>query len=301
MNVRENTDKMNIDMKKDNLKAKPFVKWAGGKYRLADELIPNIYKGFNSSSNTYFEPMVGSGGFFFKLSPNSAYLSDINTNLVNTYNVIKNELEVLLVSLDALKERFEGLHEDEKKDFYYNLREMFNNKTDLNSSQKATFFIFLNKLCFNGLYRENSHGHFNVPIGTARFFNYDEENIRKVNKVLQNVEIGCHGYEDIISIIKKGDFVYLDPPYIPLDSISFTQYSKDDFGKDNHLKLSDFCNKIDQAGAYFMLSNSDTEDTRKIYSQDGRYFKNFMVNRSIASKAKNRVKAKEIIVTNYEL
>ena len=115
MNVRENTDKMNIDMKKDNLKAKPFVKWAGGKYRLADELIPNIYKGFNSSSNTYFEPMVGSGGFFFKLSPNSAYLSDINTNLVNTYNVIKNELEVLLVSLDALKERFEGLHEDEKR------------------------------------------------------------------------------------------------------------------------------------------------------------------------------------------
>ena len=106
---------MNIDMKKDNLKAKPFVKWAGGKYRLADELIPNIYKGFNSSSNTYFEPMVGSGGFFFKLSPNSAYLSDINTNLVNTYNVIKNELEVLLVSLDALKERFEGLHEDEKR------------------------------------------------------------------------------------------------------------------------------------------------------------------------------------------
>ena len=281
---------------------KPFVKWAGGKYKLADQLIPLISKKFDPLKNTYIEPMAGSGGFFFKYAPKNAYLSDINESLITTYNVIKNDVYNLIPYLIEYKK----LHDNEK--YFKKQKNLFNKlkKEGINKLEIASLFIYLNKTCFNGLYRENSKGEFNVPIGKNSKgellpMNYNEDNIVAVSKVLQSVEIACHGYEKSIEKVKEGDFVYLDPPYIPLDHSSFTKYSKDDFGKKEHEQLSDFCDSINSKGAYFMLSNSDTEDTREIYLKKGRFSKGFNVSRSIASKAKNRVKAKELIITNYEI
>jgi len=277
--------------------SKPFVKWAGGKYRLADKLIPFLSGEFTSSKNTYIEPMVGSGGFFFKYAPKHAYLSDINQNLITTYNVIKNDVNSLITHLKQHKD----LH---NKEYFYKQRDLFNEliKKGDNHLNIASLLIYLNRTCFNGLYRENSKGEFNVPMGDYKNPTIcDEENLLSVNKILQSVEIGCHGYEKSINKVKKGDFVYIDPPYIPLDPLSFTKYSKDDFGKKQHEELSNFCDSIDKKGAYFMLSNSDTKKTQEIYLREGRFSKKFKVSRSIASKAENRVKAKELIITNYEI
>tara|TARA_B100000686_G_C16581117_1_gene858177 strand:+ start:21 stop:881 length:861 start_codon:yes stop_codon:yes gene_type:complete len=284
-----------------SIAAKPFIKWAGGKYRLAESLIKFIPTNFDLNNNTYVEPMVGSGGFFFKYEPKNAYLSDINKNLITTYDVIKNDVGSLI---DSLK-KYKKLH---NKTYFKKQRTLFNKLTKEreNDLEIASLFIYLNKTCFNGLYRENSKGEFNVPIGRDSNGNllpmsFDIDNLKNVHKLLQNIELACHGYEDSIDKIKEGDFVYIDPPYIPIDLKSFTKYSKDDFDKKEHKKLSDFCDSINNKGAYFMLSNSDTKDTRDIYLKEGRFSKKFSVSRSIASKGKNRVKAKEIIVTNYEI
>ena len=155
------------------------------------------------------------------------------------------------------------------------------------------------------MYRENKKGEFNVPVGRKSNgdllpMSVDFDNLRNVHKTLQNVELACHSYEKCIDGINEGDFVYIDPPYIPLDTTSFTQYSKDDFGEKNHYQLENFCSAINERGGHFMLSNSDTELTREIYLKDGRYSYEFDVQRSIASMAKNRKKAQELIITNYK-
>ena len=284
-------------MNENKLIVKPFVKWAGGKYRLADKFMPLLPSSFNPEKNTYIEPMVGSGGFFFKYAPKYSYLSDINQNLITTYNIIKNDVNTLILSLRKHQE----LH---NKEYFYVQRKKFNELVINGESNMeiASLFIYLNRTCFNGLYRENSKGEFNVPIGSYKNPTIcNKGNLLSVSKILQSVEIRCHGYEESISKIEPGDFVYIDPPYIPLDHASFTQYSKDNFGKKHHSDLSNFCSKITSKGAFFMLSNSDTQDTREIYLNEKRYFKEFNVSRTIASKAKNRLKAKELIITNYKL
>lgn len=274
---------------------KPFIKWAGGKFRLADKLIPYISKDFNPSVNKYIEPMVGSGGFLFKYAPKKAYISDVNSKLIDTYKAIKDKrvFEDMLGLLKLLEKT------PQTRESYLKIREDFN-RDDLQIHETASFFIYLNKMCFNGLYRENSKGHFNVPIGDKRTFIVDENNLRSVSKVLQNVNIQCHSYEESLENISAGDFVYLDPPYIPKDPLSFTKYSKNDFGKNQHQELSKFCDKIHNKGAFFMLSNSDTDLTNYIYMKDGRFKNKFLVSRTIASNAKNRIKAKEVIITNYK-
>ena len=289
-------------MKDSKLTAKPFVKWAGGKYRLADKLIPLISKKFNPLKNTYIEPMAGSGGFFFKYAPKYAYLSDINQNLITTYKTVRNDVHDLIMQLEHHRE----LHVDEE--YFYQQRKLFNQLIKKGGSELkiASLFIYLNKTCFNGLYRENSKGEFNVPVGKNSKgqllpMAYDKDNLLALSELLKSVDIACHGYQNAIDKVKKGDFVYIDPPYIPLDHISFTQYSKGDFGIKEHKELSTFCDYIDSKEAYFMLSNSDTKDTRDIYLKEGCFSKEFVVSRSIASKAKNRTKAKELIITNYEL
>ena len=282
--------------------AKPFVKWAGGKYRLADKLIPLITKKFNPLENRYIEPMAGSGGFFFKYAPKNAYISDINQNLIVTYKTIRSDVHALITKLEEYKK----LHVDEE--YFYEQRKLFNKitKEDGNELIIASLFIYLNKTCFNGLYRENSNGEFNVPVGKSSKgkllpMAFDKDNLVYLSKLLNPVNIACYDYKTAKNNIKKGDFVYIDPPYIPLDHISFTQYSKGDFGIKEHKELSTFCDIISDSGAFFMLSNSDTVDTRDIYLKEGRFSQKFNVSRSIASKAKNRTIAKELIITNYEI
>ncbi len=276
---------------------KPFVKWAGGKYRLADRLIPLLPKRFNPLKNTYIEPMAGSGGFFFKYAPKHAYLSDINKNLITTYNIIKNDVNTLILRLKEHQE----LH---SKEYFYNQRKKFNKLIANTESgiEIASLFIYLNRTCFNGLYRENSKGEFNVPIGSYKNPTIcNEENLLSVNRILQTAEIHCHGYEESIKNVRENDFVYIDPPYLPVDATSFTKYSKNDFGEEHHKNLSNFCDSINDLGAYYMLSNADTDLTKKIYMNKRRYSTQFLVGRTIASKANNRVDAKEIIITNYKL
>jgi len=290
--------------------AKPFVKWAGGKYKLANDLKKLIHKEFDITKNTYFEPMVGSGGFYFNFAPHNAYLSDINQNLIATYNSIKTDVKALIKKLEEHQK-------NHNKDYFYEMRDKYNEIKDVNSVDVASLLIYLNRTCFNGLYRENSNGKFNVPIGSYKNPTIcDSQNLLQVHKNLQSVNIECHGYEQIIKHVKKGDFIYIDPPYIPLDPTSFTKYSKDDFGIEDHNSLSNFCDELDKLEAYYMLSNSDTELTEKIYykinekngqflifedEHDNRFSDKFLVSRTIASKSKNRQKAKEVVITNYKL
>ncbi|MAV13423.1 MAG: hypothetical protein CMC28_00325 [Flavobacteriaceae bacterium] len=269
--------------------SRPFIKWAGGKYRIAEKL--NSFKPKNI--NTYFEPMVGSGGLFFSNPPKKAYLSDINSKLINTYNVIKNKAYFQ----ELIDELYLFQDITHSKENYLKIREAFN-QDDLNSINSAVYFIYLNKMCFNGLYRENSKGHFNVPMGDKREFSVDEENLIKVHNALQNIEIACHSYENIDP--KKGDFVYLDPPYIPLDKLSFTQYSKSDFGEKDHRKLAKFCVKLDKRGVNYMISNSNTDMTKDIYVHSEHIqFHEIQVMRTISGSKNNRGMAGELIITNY--
>ena len=288
------------------MKIKPFIKWAGGKYRLSDEflkILPNI----DFKKNKYIEPMVGSGGFLFNLNPKKAYISDINENLIYTYCTIRDNVHELIELLELYKDSHSA-------DFYYFQRNLYNKLKNLdeNRLELSALFIYLNKTCFNGLYRENSKGDFNVPLGKDSNDNllpmaYNEDNLKYISKFLKNKEIKCHGYEEILNIINEGDFVYLDPPYIPLNKSSFTKYSKSDFTLNNHKKLSNFCSKLSDLGAFFMLSNSDIPKTREIYLNNfksgdyKRFFRTTTVSRSIASKSKNRNYASEIIITNYEI
>ena len=268
---------------------KPFIKWAGGKYRIAEHL--NSYRPKNFKS--YFEPMVGSGGLFFKNPPKKTYLSDINSKLIDSYKAIKdnyvfNELLNCLWDLERIPHSKEG---------YKKIRDRFNQE-NLHILETAAYFIYLNKMCFNGLYRENSKGHFNVPMGDKRTFSFDHKNLRNVNRLLQNVEIACHSYENINP--KEGDFVYFDPPYIPVDKVSFTQYSRSDFGEKDHRKLAEFCSKLDKNGIKYMISNSNTDMTKDIYVHSERIQSHeIQVMRTISGSKNNRGMANELIITNY--
>tara|TARA_B100000427_G_C15494086_1_gene589017 strand:+ start:86 stop:931 length:846 start_codon:yes stop_codon:yes gene_type:complete len=271
--------------------SKPFIKWAGGKYRLADKLIPVMPDKFNPSKNTYIEPMAGSGGFFFKYGPKHAYLSDINQNLITVYNVIKNNVEDLILELK--------IHESgHGKTYFKKMSDEFNEtvKKKGDPLKIASLFIYLNRTCFNGLYRENSKGEFNVPIGSYKNpIICDKTNLLSVSKILNSVEIGCHGYDKIKP--KKGDFVYFDPPYLPLEKNSFTKYSKDDFKEKDHVTLKRFCNKLDKRGILFMISNSSTDLTKEIYSDFN--IREIEVMRTIAGSHDKRGLVKEVVITNY--
>jgi DNA adenine methylase len=287
-------------MESKSVSIKPFIKWAGGKYKLAEQLLEHLPKSFNHNKNKLIEPMVGSGGFFFRLSPKRAYLSDINKNLITTYEVVKNNVEDLTMKLESYKK----LHLNEE--YYKEQRNLFNEliKEDKNKLEIAALFIYLNKTCFNGLYRENSKGEFNVPVGRNSNgdllpMSVDISNLFNVSKLLKDVDLCCHSYEKCLGQIKRGDFVYIDPPYIPVDVASFTQYSKSNFGLTEHIELSSFLEQISEKGAFFMLSNSDTEDTREIYNNKTWKIAKYSVSRSIASNAKNRGKAKEVVITNF--
>ena len=272
--------------------SKPFVKWAGGKYALASTLKEYLPSDFDNLR--YFEPMVGGGGMFFRLNLSSAYLSDINEKLINTYQCIKEDVNSVIHHLKSYEK-----HHHDNDEYYYAQREKFNE----NSSDKfemASLFIYLNKTCFNGLYRENSKGEFNVPKGRTSSGTVticDEDNLVSCSKLFENIEFECHSYEDILPNIDSNSFVYLDPPYLPLNKVSFTKYTKDDFTEQMHFDLKHFCDKLSEEGARFMMSNSDTEKTREIYS---RYdMKEILVNRSVGSSSKSRKKAAELIITNY--
>ena len=265
-----------------------FVKWAGGKHQLLTQLEPLLPKKFNR----YFEPFVGSGAVAFyiiqQFKPKEVFLSDINEELINAFNIIKTDVDRLIVKLKQHKE----YHTTDAKDYFYEMR----NLSDL---ERAARFIYLNRTCFNGLYRVNSSGQFNVPIGSYK--NPDiiqEEKLKKISKLLQDVTIKVMPFEKVLNLDKKDDFIYFDPPYYPLKAgKSFTTYTKDKFLEEEQKLLADVFKKLDQKGCSVMLSNSDTLFVKELY---GNYnVSTVKAKRLINSQANGRGEINEIIVRNY--
>ncbi len=277
-----------------NEKPKPFVKWVGGKRQLLEQFRKlNLYppEKFDITKGRYFEPFVGGGAVFFDLLPQNGFLSDLNKELVVTYNTIKNDVEKLIISLKKHKT---------DKEYFLKIRAQDTNKlTDL---AIASRFIFLNRTCFNGMYRVNSKGGFNVPFG--KYTNpkiCDAENLRRVSNALQNIEIKHQDYKAILKKAKKGDFVYFDPPYYPVSkTASFTSYTKESFLDKEQLELRDTFVELSNKGCFVMLSNSDTPFINKIYSNlKGIRINKVSAGRAINSKASGRGKITEVLVTNY--
>ena len=286
-------------------KAKPFLKWAGGKGQLIAEINKRLPKEeINSGQiNTYVEPFVGGGAIFFHIAGQFPkikhfYLFDINPDLVKCYNAIKNDVETLIDELKELETPFLRKRSG-RKDFFYDIRTQFNTDRD------PAKLIFLNKTCFNGLYRVNKKGEFNVPFGDHKNPKIcDEENLRAVSKVLAKTKITCGDFEKSERFINAKTFVYLDPPYRPISqTASFTSYTKEDFSLRDQVRLAEFCKHIVTKGAKFLLSNSDpkNENPKDHFFEDN--YSDFTIKRVhairvINCKGSKRGTIKELLITS---
>ncbi len=269
--------------------AKPFIKWAGGKGQLMSELSLRLPAQFNR----YYEPFVGGGALFFALEPKKATIADSNAELVSVYEVVRDDVDALI---DDLRRHVND------KDYYYEQRALDRDQEAyqrLSRVQRASRFIYLNKTCFNGIYRVNSRGENNVPFGAYKNPNIcDPINLVACSKALSGVSVVAGDFTRISSKVKKGDLVYLDPPYVPVSATaSFTSYTADGFSNFDHQRLKQFCDEIHAKGAYFVLSNSHTEAVMDLY---GSYqVDTVYASRSINADAAGRGKVKEVIVRNF--
>ena len=266
----------------------PIVKWVGGKRQLMFELLKNRPKSYNR----YFEPFIGGGALFFELQPENAYISDMNEELINLYSVVRDNVYELISDLnkhEISKEYFLEIRNLDRTDEYKNLSNV----------QRASRFIYLNRTCFNGLYRVNSQGQFNVPFGNYKNPRIvDENNLLNCSELLKNTEIKCADFSEIMTKVKKGDFVYFDPPYVPLnETSSFTSYTKDGFDMNMQFKLREVCDELDSMGVMFMLSNSDTKFVNELYSNYE--IKKVFASRAVNANAEGRGKITEVLVRNY--
>ena len=265
-NAEKPVDKRTTRYEKDKtVTLKPFVKWVGGKSQLVEEIekmLPSCGNGFPTK---YAEPMVGGGALLFsilsKYDFRELYISDINAELMNAYCVIRDDVENLIDKLNEMQMLFLPMDENGRKYFYYTVRKKFNDTSlsEETAVDKAAEFIFLNKTCFNGLYRVNRKGEFNVPMGAYKNPTIcDDENLRNIHAALQNVTIVCGDYTASKSFIDKDTFVYIDPPYRPISETSgFTSYNTDVFDDNEQIRLAKFIDEINMTGAKIVLSNSD--------------------------------------------
>lgn len=266
----------------------PIVKWVGGKRQLMFELLKNMPKSYNR----YFEPFIGGGALFFELQPENAYISDMNEELINLYSIVRDNVYDLIADLnkhEVSKEYFLEIRNLDRTDEYKNLSNV----------QRASRFIYLNRTCFNGLYRVNSQGQFNVPFGNYKNPRIvDENNLLNCSELLKNTEIKCADFSGILRKVKKGDFVYFDPPYVPLnETSSFTSYTKDGFDMDMQFELRAVCDELDSMGVMFMLSNSDTKLVNELYANYE--IKKVFASRAVNANADGRGKITEVLVRNY--
>ena len=270
----------------------PFVKWAGGKR----QLIPQIKERMPEQYNDYYEPFVGGGAVAFELLPANALINDINKALINAYKQICNSPDIFLKAVNKLDEE---MWEDGKQ-YYYSLREHYNDKLmkaeyDV---ELAALFVFINKHCFNGLYRVNGKGLFNVPYNNSRQPSVDENAIMEISEYLQNVTIIDGDFEVACKDAKKGDFVFIDSPYAPLNPTSFEAYTKEGFDIKSHKRLAKFYDELTVRGCFCMLTNHNTDLIRELYGNKGYKMDVVNVKRMINSDASNRV-GKEVIIRNY--
>lgn len=290
---------------------KPFVKWVGGKSQLVDEIEKLLPTAEEMVLTKYAEPMVGGGALFFsilsKYDFEELYISDINAELINAYQAVKNDIENLIAKLNEMQMLFLPMDENGRKYFYYTVRERFNSTTltEDTATEKAAQFIFLNKTCFNGLYRVNRKGQFNVPMGAYKNPTIcDDENLRNIHEALQNVTIVCGDYSLSKSFIDRDTFVYLDPPYRPISETSaFTAYNTDAFDDNEQIRLAKFIDEINLSGAKIVLSNSDPKNVNEDDNFFDDLYKNYKINRVEASRAINskgdkRGKINELLICN---
>lgn len=275
-------------LKRVRLEVTPFVKWAGGKRQLLSKLskfVPDEY-------NRYIEPFVGGGVVYLMLQPKRAILGDSNEELMNCYLAVKEYLDDLI---QALAEHQQHVPD---KEYYYSIRGQ--DPRSLSTVARAARFIYLNKTCYNGLYRVNRKGEFNVPFGkhdsAPQLF--DEDNLKAISRVLQGAELSAGDFQDIVSHASAGDFVYFDPPYLrPSDKHSFTSYSINDFNEDDHNRLARVFQELDGKGCTVLLTNSDTPVVRTLYS--GYVIEPVMTKRIINCKAGERGNFPELIISNH--
>lgn len=276
------------------LKGKPFVKWAGGKRSIIDKLIKLSPDEFN----TYYEPFVGGGAMLFELTPKKAVINDYNTELINVYNCIK--IEDKFTSMCNELNKHETNHSEE---YYYQIRDLDKDKrkfSKLPDYKRAARTIYLNKSCFNGLYRVNSKNEFNVPFGKkAKVNTYDGVNLGIIYSFLNlnDIRILSIDFEEAVKDAKKGDFIYFDPPY-DSDTYTFNSYTENGFGKDEQKRLSEVFKELDKKGCYVMLSNYNTVLINELYKD---YNFNYVeTQRNIGAKAKDRGIVEEVIITNFK-
>ena len=291
--------------------SKPFLKWAGGKTQLINDIQKALPKEFIKHKFNYIEPFVGSGAVLFWMLNNfpkieKAIINDINSDLTNTYKEIAKNPKELISILEQFQNEYHFLenNSENKKDYYLNKRENFNSRKFSNTEQ-AALFIFLNRTCFNGLYRVNRNNKFNVPIGSYKKPTIcDVENILAVSESLKKVEILTGDYQQTLELAERPALFYFDPPYKPLSKTSsFNSYSKDDFNDDEQIRLRDFCKKLDSLNHYWILSNSDLKSKNiednffdDLYSDFN--IQRVKAKRSINANPEKRGKLTELLITN---
>lgn len=296
------------------MKAKPFIKWVGGKSQLISQLNTLLPKELLSSKNlTYIEPFVGGGAMLFHMLqeyPNIAHavINDINPDLTCCYRTIRDQPHLLINALRDIEQEYHSMQsEEERKSFFLNRRDHYNQK-NLDALENSVLFMFLNRTCFNGLYRVNAKGLFNVPFG--RYENpciCDPDTILADSQMLQKVEILTGDFEATFGYCTNDTLFYFDPPYRPLsDTSSFTSYTKEAFNDAAQIRLKEYCDRIHAAGYKFMLSNSDCKGKNETDNFFDLLYSNYYIERVWASRSINanptkRGKLTEILVHNYEL
>ncbi len=293
---------------------KPFVKWAGGK----NSLIPQLTKYYplelkDGTIERYIEPFVGGGAVLIDIlqryKVKEAYAFDINIDLINCYNVIKNNVEELIKQLEKKEKNFISLDNEERQKYFYDIREEYNSyklKNELNI-KRASEFIFLNKTCFNGLYRVNKDGKFNVPCGKYKSPTIcDSNNLRNLSGLIANVAFEYGDYRQSEQYVNNNTFVYFDPPYRPISTTSgFTSYTKENFNDADQIELAKYYDKLSLKNAKLMLSNSNPKNINENDTFFEKIYKGFYINevfakRMINSNAKERGQISELLITNYE-
>ena len=283
---------MERGMEMSNPIVAPFVKWAGGKR----QLLPQIRERMPQHYNRYFEPFVGGGAVLFDLQPEHALINDINKALINAYKIICEKPEEFLRAVKQLDNEMQ----QNGKEYYYAKREDYNDKLmraeyDV---ELAALFLFINNHCFNGLYRVNGKGLFNVPYNQSKCASVDEKLIMDISQVLQGVTILDGDFEDACADAQQGDFIFLDSPYAPLNPASFESYTKEGFDMESHRRLARLYDDLTAKGCFCMLTNHNTEFINTLYGNKGYKIDVVSVKRLINSDASNRV-GEEVIIYNY--
>lgn len=275
------------------IKGKPFVKWAGGKR----QIMPEIKKYVPENYDTFYEPFVGGGAVFFELAPKKAVINDYNSELMNVFECIKDE-----VKFDKMCTELNHHEANHSEEYYYQVRNIDRDTKKYNKLadyKKAARTIYLNKACFNGLYRVNSKNEFNVPFGKKEKVNtYEGQNLGVVHCILNfnDVKLLSIDFEEAVKDAKKGDFVYLDPPY-DSDTSTFNDYTENGFNKDEQIRLAKLFKELSDRGCYVMLSNHNTILVKEMYSDYNIHI--IEANRNINANGKKRKKVEEVIITNY--